>query len=306
MIWGAIAGAVVGGLINKKAAKDQREAAVNDARLALPRLRASAEEAGFNPLTALANGALGSFQNIPSGAAPLASQSIIDRVVTGIEDRVTGKEAERDAHERAGHELMQIQLERAKAGGGYPIIRDTALAGATSQSGGFSTPPFFGGRQKAQPSEITKPQPTPTQGETIVTNPFPLSSGNDMFVDPRNVDAEHGEQRYGDIAQEIMGAGNVIADFQYNKQINNIRRRFGDGAARQFHSDLVANPKMDVDEYLKDLEIGKMRRDPPTHEQPADTGQGSLERADPDGFRLERKRNDFLRRTAPGGTFYIP
>lgn len=50
----------------------------------------------------------------------------------------------------------------------------------------------------------------PTAGDRTNTNPFPVGSGID--TNPRFVDAEQAESRYGDIMQEVFGLLNLGAD----------------------------------------------------------------------------------------------
>lgn len=298
MIFGSIIGSVVGGLFQQSAAKKQRQAAIDDARLALPRLRESAEEAGFNPLTALSNGALSSFQNLPSGVAPLASTEAVMGIAQGVEDRLTGKEAQREEYEEAQHELMKIQLERAKAGGGYLPV------GTSIYGGGISGKPGV-----AAPSKRTYPQLTPQQGETMNTNPWPIAPGEGpgtgVFIDPRRPDAEHGEQRYGDVAQELFGFGNAVSDFQYNNTIQSVRREYGDQAAQDLHQRMTENPRLWLHDELLNLqnkkEIEAVRGS--GHVAPEDDGMSALERDDPEGYRIKRDRLDFFRRNGGNVVF---
>lgn len=54
----------------------------------------------------------------------------------------------------------------------------------------------------------------PKTGDRNATNPNSVGSG--WKIDPTVVDAEQGETRYGDIAQELFGIKNAISDTMYN------------------------------------------------------------------------------------------
>lgn len=167
----------------------------------LKHLVAGAQAAGFNPLTVLRGGGGAGYQQTHT---PILSMSayqganIGDALAAGLQ---TGVQAAFDYNpideEKAQLELqiMQGQLRR--------INRENDMA--VTRIGG--APTATGSRFK-----LSRQSP-PTQGETTVTNPLPLG----WHVNPKLVDAEAWERRYGDIAQEVGGGINAVGDTYYNQ-----------------------------------------------------------------------------------------
>lgn len=267
----AIAG-IGSAILGSRAAKKQRANAIEDARLALPRLRESAEEAGFNPLTALSNGGLSSFQNLPSGVAPLASQQVLSGIGSALDSHFSSAEKLEEANAEADLDLKKLQIERMKAGGAYPVIQRTFSTGTgysspRAKTGGpanlgvrpmgidaFGGPAELGDNVSAAPPGIGSygllPQANPKSGETLNTNPFPVRGGLTRYVDPRNPDAEHAEQRYGDITQEVFGIGNMIDDFSYDTKLQGLAEKYGPDAANWVHAELGKNPRADLEQLI--------------------------------------------------------
>lgn len=155
----AVAPALLSGLFQAMANKrEERNAAIarandlEDAREQFTRLRAAAEKAGFNPLTALGAtggaGFTGLASGVPGAVAPLVSASVLQNAVQGVEDVVTGRAATRDAMNRAQLELMQIDIQNARAIapsmpklGGYGVAGNrNGVPGVTVEPGGFKFP----------------------------------------------------------------------------------------------------------------------------------------------------------------------
>lgn len=116
LIKGAIS--IGGGLLQqrsaRKAAREERNVAVQDDLERFVRLREGAEMAGFNPLTALQYGGTsqGSF---PSGVAPLASIGAITGGTQSIADEFTGEAAQRRMRESLETDLAKVRLDQAIA-----------------------------------------------------------------------------------------------------------------------------------------------------------------------------------------------
>lgn len=143
-MWGAIIGAgasLIGGALNRKSQKDQykreRNDAISDQINKLPRLRESAEKAGFNPLTALMSTGGGGFgqTGVSMGVAPLSSAAILTNAVSGIADAWTDKRAD-DAHRaKVEGEIWRRQIEKERAGGAGETIRRTARRAGVADLG---------------------------------------------------------------------------------------------------------------------------------------------------------------------------
>lgn len=145
----------------------ERRMSLSDAKLAPARLRASAESAGFNPLTLLGAGMGGTFvpnasvasagiasagiggasiagpsasapgmQSTPGQAStsyaptvsPLASSAVISNAIQGFADVASGEAELRRAQQEANLELTQVEIERMRAGGAASVIGSTIRA----------------------------------------------------------------------------------------------------------------------------------------------------------------------------------
>ncbi|MEP3530115.1 MAG: hypothetical protein ABJN39_20240 [Sulfitobacter sp.] len=124
----SIAGGLLGGIFQKKSEKRQNAYAVENTLKSLPRLRQSAEDAGFNPLTALLAGGGGGFNAGAPNVAPLASASVIQGVVQDASDKFTGEDQEQKARQKVRDDIERLQLERLAAGGAKTITTRTSEA----------------------------------------------------------------------------------------------------------------------------------------------------------------------------------
>lgn len=110
-------------------------------------------------------------------------------------------------HQGFQRELMMMSLAGAQKGGAIP-------GGRSFFTPGFSTAGSSVTRQtQGGLSGIGTPT-APTAGDRTNTNPYPVGSG--ITTNPRFVDAEQAESRYGDIAQEFFGLGTLGADVWHN------------------------------------------------------------------------------------------
>lgn len=187
---GAIIGAgasLVGGFLNRKAQKDQykreRSDAISDQINKLPRLRESAEKAGFNPLTALMSTGGGGFgqTGVSMGAAPLSSAAILTDAVSGIADAWTDKRAADANRAKVEGEIWRRQIEKERAGGAGETIRRTVQRAGVADLGNRAI--------EASPSSVK----TGLSGPFDLWNVLPSVGGPDEveLTMPENVTREH-------------------------------------------------------------------------------------------------------------------
>ncbi|QCS37302.1 hypothetical protein [Tortoise microvirus 82] len=104
-------------------------------------------------------------------------------------------------------EMLMAQLGGVQQGGSIP-------GGRSFYVPGFSTAgPTVTRQTQGGLAGIGTPT-APTAGDREVTNPYPVGSG--INVDPRWVNAEQAESRYGDILQELFGVATFGADVWKN------------------------------------------------------------------------------------------
>lgn len=114
---------------NQEAATLERERAIEDLAQSMPRLRESAESAGYNPLTALMTGGAPAYANAPSGVgsrgvvAKLATPSLIGNAISGVGDIITGYQAQKAQEKRANEQLQAINNQRGL--GDIPAVKQT-------------------------------------------------------------------------------------------------------------------------------------------------------------------------------------
>lgn len=168
-----------------------------------------AEAAGFNPLTALRNGGSAGFSitSQPVLAHPGLGQAIGD-AGNAIGNFLENFDPMADDKREQEYQLVQAQIRNLNA---------STEAFRRPQS--FNVPTYTAGKRERRPSgqaaQLSKQVP-PTAGETTVTNPLPLPERFGLEVNPAFVDSEQWETRYGDIAQEVGGFVNVVADVYQN------------------------------------------------------------------------------------------
>lgn len=113
-IAGPLVGAVASGILGNKQRKDAR----SDAKRKFTDLRSSAEEAGFNPLTALmATGGQG-FGDYGPSIPPLATSQFLSEAASSVAREMTGEAAVARATERANLEMAKMSLESMRSGVG--------------------------------------------------------------------------------------------------------------------------------------------------------------------------------------------
>lgn len=111
-IAGPLVGAVASGILGNKQRKDAR----SDAKAKFTDLRASAEKAGFNPLTALmATGGSG-FGDYGPSIPPLATSQFLSEAASSVAREMTGEAAVARATERANLEMAKMSLESMRSG----------------------------------------------------------------------------------------------------------------------------------------------------------------------------------------------
>jgi hypothetical protein len=104
--WGSIAGAVIGGLFQAKAAKEQRKQAIADQDQQFVRMRDAAEKAGFNPLTALRLTGGQGFGGLPT----FSKYAAFGNVAMGITDAFINKPID-----KYNKEVRELELEQRRA-----------------------------------------------------------------------------------------------------------------------------------------------------------------------------------------------
>lgn len=244
-ILGAVAKPLVGGLVSnffgKKAAKKQRAIAMHDEFTKFARLRDSAEEGGFNPLTALQSTGGAGFGALPSGqAAPLASQAMLTGMIKGVDDVLNREKETRMTEQQVANDLTKISNEQKRAGGAGKV----AAASAPGTIKPRKTPVMKTRMGAAAP---LADEVEPGLGPLVVTNPYPKIPGWDVRLtpDPRRVDAEHWEQRGGDIMQEVGGISNIANDVSYSARITAVQNQYGKPVADDLMRLLMGNPEME-------------------------------------------------------------
>jgi hypothetical protein len=136
----AIASAVLGGVLNKKADDRAQENEVENTIEQLPRLRESAEAAGFNPLSVLQANGSASFKASNTGAAPLASAQALTGLIETVFDR-NGKKAVEKSHKKAKLKLDRIAEEgKASTGVRHTINKTSAVAVSSKKLPVFGVP----------------------------------------------------------------------------------------------------------------------------------------------------------------------
>lgn len=246
---------------NTEAAELERKHSLEDMAQSMPRLRESAEAAGYNPLTALMVGGAPAYTQAASGVAAkgvvpkLASPSLIGNVISGAAEIVTGIEARQAQEKRTKIQLQQINAERAlgtvpKVQKLYKETRKRTASGTIPTKENLASL----GKPPENPHDLeTYRSPNPESGPLMVTNPTWFSPQGPTYVDPRHPDAEHGEQRYGDIAQEVVGAKNVAADNAYNLRLQAVRTEYGRAAADEVDRRMRENPEQHLDIVIKQV-----------------------------------------------------
>lgn len=223
------ASALLGGLARRASQRDadRRAAAAREAAIAdrdesraywlerdadrFERLRESATEAGFHPLTALQYGGAtmpGGDLELPSGvgdAIPRDYTSHWAPALQSLSDELTGQGAIRREQQRLQTETLRLEAERLEAGGVGPIF-------ASSLGGGGALPgwaPYRGPNDDARGVDYD-----------------PMRTGVQIFggyvvPDLGMSDAEISEQRYGDFVSWLYGIGVAAADLYSTFWTNN-------------------------------------------------------------------------------------
>lgn len=163
---GILSGLISAGL-NLFSKKSARRDAINDQINKLPRLRESAEKAGFNPLTALlATGGSG-FGMTGVQAPPLASfAAVLGEIADDAVERRRKQEASmRDAREGAAKAVELVRREEAAAGSAGAVVQRTSaipsrtgITGRAQMSVGPFTPVVAKVRPVARPTPYNRPR----------------------------------------------------------------------------------------------------------------------------------------------------
>lgn len=175
-----------------------------------------AEAAGFNPLTVLRAGGAAGYTTTHHPA--LSSVNTVGAIAEAVGNFAMNYDANKAVREQAEFDLVQaqianIQTETAQRKAAMLAV-PKRIAGNAKDSAGRPAEDYSKTPKLSLPwATPLAVGPKPEAGEPTVTNPYPLSGG--LLVNPRFKDAEAGETRYGDIAQEFFGAMNLAADTVY-------------------------------------------------------------------------------------------
>jgi hypothetical protein len=104
--WGSIAGAVIGGLFQAKAAKEERKQAIADQDQQFVRMRDAAQKAGFNPLTALRLTGGQGFTGLPT----FSKYAAFGNVAMGITDAFINRPID-----KYNKQVRELELEQRRA-----------------------------------------------------------------------------------------------------------------------------------------------------------------------------------------------
>jgi hypothetical protein len=205
-------------------------------------LRRQAEEAGFNPLTALA--ATGG-QGFNSQFTPsLASQDFVRDSIQTAFDRNTSQAAQEETRRELENDLLKVQIDEVKRGvnAGPFMPRNVPTNGVTSVRSNGQAP--------GHPLDIAGNPTTPA-----------LAMSNRTYeTDPGASDAEWWETRYGDIVQNIAGVGVFAQDMWHNRA--NIGDAIG-GAVTDFVE--TQDAKQEAYDRKKAEEKAEQARRTPAH-----------------------------------------
>lgn len=243
---------------NTEAALLERQNSIEDIGMAMTRARESAESAGFNPLTSMgfagANASPSAGVGQKGAVAKLASPSIIGNVVSGLSDVVTSIEAQDAQEKRATDQLKKVQTEKnlgraPKAATVYAKTKAVTAASKIPKAAGVATL----GAPPARPYDNTTPSiPKIKDGELMRTNAAPVGPLGQAYIDPRMPDAEHSEQRYGDMAQEVGGIANLVRDNYYNDRLQKVATQFGRPVSDEIDQKIRQDLTLDVNKVIEE------------------------------------------------------
>ncbi len=94
----------------------------------------------------------------------------------------------------------------------------------------------------------------PELGRATVTQAQDAGSGT--YQDPRVLDAEMSEARYGDLAQEAAGARNLYKDNVYNSDMQDVAERYGRDVAERVHQRYATELDKDFDQLVAEESVG--------------------------------------------------
>jgi hypothetical protein len=184
--FGALASTALSSVLGAAAASQRRKQAIKDQDNQFVRMRNAAQKAGFNPLTVMRNGGAQMFGGVPTFSKAGFMQDFVQQ---GFNAWTT--HADNDPLKKYNKEVRDLTIESMKS--------QIALDKAQRRSIGVLSAPALG-------SVTGKGNNPMTDDRTAVTTALGTTT-------PANTsDAEVAETRYGDIAQEVFGAANLISD----------------------------------------------------------------------------------------------
>lgn len=166
-------------------------------------IRRDAERAGFNPLTALRNGASAGFTTTMH---PPAFGAAISDAANAFASVFANMDPNKDRMEEIQFKLAEASLDNLQTDTALRLRR-LSLGDAPAYSAGNSA------RTMGVASAASSESPM-EPGQRTLTNPYPQGSG--VGVNPAVPDAASAEERYGDILSNVFGVGVAVADFFHN------------------------------------------------------------------------------------------
>lgn len=203
--------ALVGGLLNRRKQPKplptpEEEAKTVTHEVDYEKLRANAEAAGFNPLTALRSGGSAGFTKTHT---PVLSMAAVEAARYSEPDPWVGA---LQSGIQAAFDYDPLNQERAKL---ETDIMRAQLARLNMTNEQYT-------RLGNQPSALGQAT-IPAPGDRTVTNPYPYGT-----VHTGLVDAEAAEARYGDVVQELFGGINFFGDINHRSKSHPVVRRYNE------------------------------------------------------------------------------
>lgn len=227
-MWGAVLGAGVS-LLGKLFGKDDDKPQETTTRINYKQMVQDAEAAGFNPLTALRAGGGAGFTTTTHPA--LTAYSPLGEGLQTIGSLLSSYDPQANERAKLEHDLLQAQLQNIQTD-----TRQRMRSFEVPVKTGSTAVDAFGNpiRSDAAQNGLGR-MGTMTVGELSVTNP-----GYQDRVDPSVPDAQHSEDRYGEILGTIGGLYTGYKDFTYHMKKN---KPFGDSKSNwQKAKDVWADP----------------------------------------------------------------
>ena len=98
------------------------------------------------------------------------------------------------------------------------------------------------------------------RGKTPIT--AVQDAGSNTYINPRVMDAEASEARYGDLAQELAGGYSLVKDNFYNIKLQKVAKHYGRDVADEVHRRFGSPPyQEELDDIIRDVAGKKSLKD---------------------------------------------